>query len=152
MSIQKFPIEKILGSRTRVKIITLFTTGISRPYYVREISRAINERLNAVRRELGILENIGMLTSNTSKRRKYYSVLPDFILLDELSSIMQKSGPQIDDALFKDLNRLGDVRFAVATGSFTGAKESPTDLFLVGRIDEAKLITFAQRIEELLNR
>jgi hypothetical protein len=34
-----FPLEKIFGSRTRIKVITLFTTGIKRPYYVREIAR-----------------------------------------------------------------------------------------------------------------
>ena len=143
-----FPIEKIFGSRTRVKIIALFTTGISRPYYVREIARAVNERLNAVRRELGILHHIGMLTTYDNKRRKYYAVSPDFPLLSELTSIMRKAGPAVEDSLFKYLHRVGDVKYAAASGLFTGATDSPTDLFIVGKVDEAKLEAFAKRVEQ----
>lgn len=142
-----FPLEKIFGSRTRVKVITLFTTGISRPYYVREISRAVNERLNAVRRELDILLKIGMLNSYESKRRKYYTLKPDFALVKELTSIMAKAGPPIEDSLFKNIEKIGDVHFACATGLFTQAENSPTDLFIIGTIDEQKLKYFARRIE-----
>jgi len=149
MTINKsFPIEKIFGSRTRVKVISLFTTGISRPYYVREIARAIDERLNAVRRELDILQKIGMLSSYENKRRKYYTLNQNFVLVKELTSIMSKAGPQIEDNLFKNVEKLGDVHFACATGLFTGAKNSPTDLLIIGHIDEQKLKYFARRIEQ----
>ncbi len=152
MTTKPFPIEKIFGSRTRVKIITLFTTGISRPYFVREISRAIDERLNAVRRELAILQNIGMLTSYEHKRRKFYEVNYNFVLLEELSSIMRKAGPPIEDQLFKNLNHIGDVSYACASGIFTGADHSPTDLLVIGRIEEQSLKNFAQRIERQLDQ
>lgn len=148
MSIKDFPIEKIFGSRTRVKVISLFTTGISRPYYVREIARTIDERLNAVRRELEILSRIGMLTFYDSKRRKYYELNQEFILLEELTSIMSKAGPRIEDGLFKNIHRLGDVRFACASGIFTNANDSPTDLLIIGNIDERKLNVFAKTIEQ----
>lgn len=152
MSEKSFPIEKIFGSRTRVKIITLFTTGISRPYYVREISRAINERLNAVRRELEILEKVGMLTTYDNKRRKYFTVNPNFSLYNELASIMQKAGPEVDDGLFRDLDRVGKVYFACASGFLTGHKDSPTDLLVIGDINEQKLKAFAHRIEHQLGQ
>lgn len=147
MTFKPFPLEKLFGSRTRVKVITLFTTGISRPYYVREIARAVNERLNAVRRELDILMKIGMLTSYESKRRKYYNLKQDFALNKELSSIMAKAGPPIEDSLFKNIEKLGDVQFACATGIFTHAANSPTDLFIIGTVDEQKLKYFARLIE-----
>jgi predicted transcriptional regulator len=147
MNNKHFPIEKVFGSRTRVKIITLFTTGISRPYYVREIARTINERLNAVRRELDILQKIGMLDSYDSKRRKFYTVNQQFILLTELTSIMQKAGPEVDDGLFKNIERLGDIRYACASGLFTGTAEAPTDLLVIGNVDESKLELFVKRIE-----
>jgi len=152
MSAKPFPMEKIFGSRTRVKIISLFTTGISRPYYVREIARAVDERLNAVRRELQILESVGMLGTYESKRRKYYTVKPQFILIKELSSIMQKAGPQIDDRLFRNIERIGNISFACASGFLTGHHESPTDLLVIGEIDEQKLKAFALRIEHQLGQ
>jgi len=152
MSIAPFPLEKVFGSRTRVKIISLFTTGISRPYYVREIARAVNERLNAVRRELDILERIGMLTSYESKRRKYYAVQQHFIILQELTAIMQKIGPKVDDGLFKNIDKLGNIVFACATGMLTGRQDAPTDLLLIGDISEQKLKIFAARIEHQLGQ
>src|SRR5687767_10013974 len=99
MSVASFPLEKIFGSRTRVKVMALFSTGVKRPYYVREIARHVNERLNAVRRELDILRKIGMLETYDDKRRKYYTVNQNFVLLNEIASIMQKAGPGIDDVL-----------------------------------------------------
>lgn len=152
MTIRPFPIEKIFGSRTRVKVITLFTTGVNRPYYVREIAREVNERLNAVRRELDILQKIGMLSSYDNKRRKYYVVRKEFVLLQELTSIMRKSGPQIEDSLFKHLQRVGDVYYACASGIFTGVENSPTDLLLIGNIDEQRLKVFVRRVERQIDR
>lgn len=147
-----FPLEKIFGSRTRVKVITLFTTGVKRPYYVREIARNVSERLNAVRRELDILRKIGMLTTYNNKRRKYYVLNNDFTLLGELASIMQKAGPGIEDVLFKNIERLGDIHYACASGFFSGAKDSPTDLLLIGAINEQRLEAFVQRVERQINR
>lgn len=152
MSPKTFPIEKIFGSRTRVKIITLFTTGISRPYFVREISRTINERLNAVRRELDILQKIGMLNSYPRKRRKYYTVDQNFVLFEELTSIMKKTGPRLEDGLFKNIERLGEISYVCATGVFTGAQKAPTDLLIIGNVDEQKLAIFAKRIESQIGQ
>jgi len=147
-----FPLEKIFGSRTRVKVMTLFTTGVKRPYFVREIARIVDERLNAVRRELEILENIGLLEAYDDKRRKYYVVREDFALYNELSSIMQKAGPGVDDVMFNHLQNVGQVEYAAVSGYFTGASSAPTDLLVIGLIDDAKLEQFASRIERQLGR
>ena len=152
MNQRAFPLEKIFGSRTRVKVITLFTTGVKRPYYVREIARNVNERLNAVRRELEILRKVGMLTTYAQKRRKYYLLNNEFVLVEELASIMHKAGPGIEDVLFKNLERLGDIKYACVSGFFTGAKESPTDLLVIGAIHGKRLEDFVKRIEQQLNR
>lgn len=152
MTTSVFPLEKIFGSRTRIKVITLFTTGVKRPYYVREIARAVDERLNAVRRELEILRKVGMLSTYAQRRRKYYQVNNNFILLKELASIMQKAGPTIEDVLFKNIERVGDVRYVCVSGYFTGAKDSPTDLLIIGNPDEKRLAEFVKRIEQQINR
>lgn len=152
MTVRQFPLEKIFGSRTRVKVITLFTTGVKRPYYVREISRAVNERLNAVRRELDILEKVGMLKSYHDRRRKYYVVDESFMLLSELASIMQKAGPGVEDVLFKHIENVGDIHYVCVSGYFTGAQDAPTDLLIIGTIDEKKLEAFAARVESQINK
>lgn len=152
MSTKPFPLEKIFGSRTRVKIITLFTTGVKRPYFVREITRTVNERLNAVRRELQILEKIGMLATYEEKRKKYYLIDEAFPLYNELASIMQKAGPGVEDALFKNIEQVGNILYACVTGYFTANTTAPTDLFIVGEVDDAKLEQFAKNIEHQISR
>lgn len=152
MATEAFPLEKIFGSRTRVKVITLFTTGVKRPYFVREIARIVDERLNAVRRELEILEKIGMLSTYEERRRKYYVVNENFVLYHDLASIMQKAGPGVQDVIFQHIENIGDVRYACVTGYFTGSTTSPTDLFVIGNINEGKLAMFAARIEKQIDR
>lgn len=147
-----FPLEKIFGSRTRIKVITLFTTGVKRPYYVREIARIVNERLNAVRRELEILRKVGMLTTHEDKHRKYYIINSNFVIAPELTSIMQKIGPGVEDVLFKDLERLGDIKYLCLSGYFTGVAGAPTDMLIIGVVNEARLQNFIQRLEAQLNR
>lgn len=67
------PIEKLFGSKTRAKLLNLFFSNVSKSYYVREITRVIEEQINSVRRELINLENIGIVKSETYDNKVYYS-------------------------------------------------------------------------------
>jgi hypothetical protein len=44
-------IEQLFGSKTRVKLLKLFFSNPNRSFYVREITRTIDEQINSVRRE-----------------------------------------------------------------------------------------------------
>ena len=48
----KIPIEKLFGSKTRAKLLELFFSNTSKSYYVREVTRLVEEQINSVRREL----------------------------------------------------------------------------------------------------
>jgi len=67
------PIEKLFGSKTRAKLLDLFFSDTSKSYYVREITRVIEEQINSVRRELINLEGIGIVKSETYDNKVYYS-------------------------------------------------------------------------------
>lgn len=67
------PIEKLFGSKTRAKLLELFFSNTSKSYYVREITRVIEEQINSVRRELLNLEGIGIVKSDTYDNKVYYS-------------------------------------------------------------------------------
>ena len=53
------PTEKLFGSKTRAKLLDLFFANTNKSFYVREITRLIEEQINSVRRELMNLEGIG---------------------------------------------------------------------------------------------
>ena len=71
-------IEQLFGSKTRVKLLQLFYSNPNRAFYVREITRKIDEQINSVRRELSNLLNIGIITSDPTQNRLYYEVNQKF--------------------------------------------------------------------------
>lgn len=67
------PLEKLFGSKTRTKLLSLFFGNPERSYYVREITRVIDEQINSVRRELLNLEGVGIIKNETYDNKVYYS-------------------------------------------------------------------------------
>src|SRR5205085_3794889 len=67
-------IEQLFGSKTRVKLLQLFYSNPNRSFYVREITRKIDEQINSVRRELANLFSIGIISSDITNNRLYYEV------------------------------------------------------------------------------
>src|SRR5437588_11935214 len=67
-------IDQLIGSKTRVKLLQLFFSNPNRAFYVREITRKIDEQINSVRRELANLLSIGIINSDANNNRLYYEV------------------------------------------------------------------------------
>src|ERR1035438_394502 len=80
-------IEQLFGSKTRVKLLRLFYSNPNRSFYVREITRKIDEQINSVRRELANLLSIGIISSNTNNNRLYYEVDQSYEFYESLSTI-----------------------------------------------------------------
>lgn len=146
------PLERLFGSRTRIKLLSLFTGGVKRPYYVRELTRLTKERVNSIRREVENLRRIGLLSTHLRKGKKYYVVNPKFPLLDELSKLTSKVVEPLQDRLFDGIRRVGTVRLVLLSGFFTQSPKSPTDILIVGEVREPALATFIREIEEELGR
>jgi len=144
-------INKLFGSRTRVKLLTLFFSGAKRPYYVREISRRVKERVNSVRRELDNLKKIGILQSVTKKGKKYYLVNLKFPYYPELKNLVEKAMRAPEDQLFKNLEKVGEIKLAVLTGLFTQAKGTNVDFLIVGKVAARKLQKFVKKIENKID-
>jgi hypothetical protein len=89
-------IEQLFGSKTRVKLLQLFYSNPNRAFYVREITRKINEQINSVRRELSNLLSIGIITSDASQNRLYYEVNQDYEHYQPLAQIF--GGMAVQDA------------------------------------------------------
>ena len=67
------PLEKLFGSKSRAKLLNLFFGNSDKSFYVREITRVIEEQINSVRRELLNLESIGVIKNETYDNKVYYS-------------------------------------------------------------------------------
>lgn len=167
-------IEQLFGSKTRVKLLQLFLSNPNRSFYVREITRKIDEQINSVRRELANLLSIGVITSDSANNRLYYEVNQDYQHYQALAMMFggvkrttkapakakgAKSEPKATDVvapvehpLSKDMRAVGRVDLALLTGQFTRDELAGIDLLIVGDINQAKLNKFIEDLEKSENK
>ena len=84
-------LERLFTSKTRVKLMTLFLMNPDKELHVREIVRLIDENVNAARRELTNLEDIGLLRSSRKGNLKQYAVNKSMPLYEELTAMILKT-------------------------------------------------------------
>lgn len=144
-------IEQLFGSKTRVKLLQLFYGNSNRSFYVREITRKIDEQINSVRRELSNLLSIGIITSDTNNNRLYYEVNQKFEYFLPLQQIfggetaVSAAGKTSD----KDaLRQLGNVELALLTGQFTRDERTGVDVVLVGNLNQTQLQNYITDLEK----
>lgn len=147
-------IEQLFGSKTRVKLLQLFFSNPNRSFYVREITRKIDEQINSVRRELANLLSIGIIKSDTNNNRLYYEVDQTYEYYAALSAIFgQGVMPEVEAGAKKEtaahaLKGLGNVDLAVFTGQFTRDETSGIDFLIVGDINPTQLSKHVAEMEE----
>lgn len=146
-------IEQLFGSKTRVKLLQLFYSNPNRSFYVREITRKIDEQINSVRRELSNLLSIGIIVSDTTNNRLYYEVNQKFEYFGPLTEIFGNGKPSLAATATTggtdtgDIKSIGNVEIAVYTGQFTRDESPGVDVFIVGDINKTQLGRFMTDLE-----
>lgn len=154
------PLDSLFGSKTRVKLLSLFYNNPERPFYVREITRKINEQINSVRRELQNLLNVGIVKSVSQSNRLYYEIDPTFRFHSELLSMFQKIPAQSkeiketkeEDQILKKIQKAGNVKVLFLSGAFVRGSMQDIDIFVVGDMNKARLAQIIQDMEQSMNR
>jgi len=158
-------LEHLFGSKTRVKLLRIFLNHPENSYYVRELTRLTKLQINAVRRELENLEQLGIIKSfrkiesqgdkrrrkTTKQEKRYYQINVDYILFSELKALMLKAQLLLEYDLVKKISRMGTVKYLALTGIFVGFIGAPTDLFIVGNIKKDSLTRLIRKFEKELN-
>jgi len=145
-------VEQLFGSKTRVKLLQLFYSNPNRAFYVREITRKIDEQINSVRRELANLLSIGIISSDTTNNRLYYEVNQQYEYYKPLGAIFGDSKPATEEAPTvateaHDIKSVGNVELAFYTGQFTRDESSGVDLLVVGDVNQTKLGKYVSDLE-----
>ncbi len=139
-------LKRLFTSNTRIKLLTLFLLNPDGEFFIRELTRKLDEQINSIRRELDNLKKMGLLKTKTKNRKKYYIVNKNFVVYNELRNIVLKALSE-KDSIVKSLQQLGELELIVLSGLFV-EKDSPIDLLLVGKIDRNKLDRyFTQELE-----
>lgn len=152
-------IDALFGSKTRVKLLHLFLNNPGTPFYVREITRLIDEQINSVRRELSNMLNVGIITSDSADNKLYYEVNQRYEHYVPLRAIFgdEKTKPaQTAAARTADwhglIEQLKGIRIAVLGGVLVQGSLSKVDLLLVGDEPATKLSRLIKTIEKTEGR
>ncbi|MBR6811184.1 transcriptional regulator [Candidatus Saccharibacteria bacterium] len=147
------PLEKLFGSKTRAKLLSLFFSNQNKSYYVREISRVIEEQINSVRRELTNLSSLGLVKIENYENKVYYSANTKHPFARPMSQIFSSKIESVQDVEVKR-NTWDDYRrpvkdlldAMVVTNRLPG--QDGLDLLIVGDDSSHKLARWAELVEK----
>lgn len=165
-------IEQLFGSKTRAKLLQLFYSNPNRSFYVREITRKIDEQINSVRRELSNLLSIGIIKSDANNNRLYYEVDQAYqyyrplaeifggLIVETVAPTSKKktasatpkktvaATPKVESEITKMLRATGKVDLAIFTGQLTRDERSGVDVVIVGDVNQTKVVHFIEELEK----
>ncbi len=151
------PLEKLFGSKTRTKLLALFFENTDKSFYVREITRVIEEQINSVRRELINLESIGIIKNETFDNKVYYSANLKHPFSHALSEIFssknfEAKGSSIGRDAWEEYvkpvrNYLSGL---IVTNRIPG--EEGIDMLIIGDDKTKKLTHWAEIIEKRMGK
>ena len=134
-------LKRLFTSNTRIKLLTVFLMNPGEEYFIRELTRKLDEQINSVRRELDNLKRMGLFKTSTRNGKKYYFTNDKFIFIEELRNIIVKALSS-NEALIKDLTQMGEIKLLALAGQFVEKPTTTVDLLIVGNIDKEKLAEY----------
>ena len=147
-------IDALFGSKTRVKLLHLFLNNPGKAFYVREITRLIDEQINSVRRELSNMLEVGIITSDSADNKLYYEVSqlyefyqPFRAIFSDQKSSTKHTNPKDAPNWQSDLAKISGLRLAIAAGKLVSGSACPVDLLLVGDLPAKKVSSLVSSIE-----
>jgi hypothetical protein len=146
-------IDALFGSKTRVKLLHLFLNNPGKAFYVREITRLIDEQINSVRRELANMLSVGIITSNTADNKLYYEINQRYEHYVPLRAIFADdhvepvTSSQVATTWQDIITALPGVRLILAAGVLVRGSTSSVDILLVGETPSAKVKQAMKEVE-----
>ena len=123
-------------SRVRIKLLQVLLSSPEELFYVRQLGRKIDEEINAVRRELLHLANVGILKSQPRGNRSYFWTNKDYLYYPELLALAAKS-TGLGQAIIKHKDKLGRIVFSFMSMRLAkrlAVKTGQVDLLIVGEV------------------
>lgn len=134
-------LKRLFTSNARIKLLTLLLLNPDEEFFIRELTRKLEEQINSVRRELDNLKKVGILKAKVKNRKKYYCVNKDFILFEDLRNIFIKAISS-NQTIAKDLEKLGEIKLLALSGLFVEKDTTTVDMLIVGDINRERLAQY----------
>ena len=124
-------LEHFIPSKTRRKILALFYSDITKIYHLRQISREVDEEINAVKRELDILEKAKFVIKEKRVNKVIFTINQKHIFFDDFLRIFFKENQLIKDLLGNQA-KLGKVKLLTISKKLTlREKINPSEIYIL---------------------
>lgn len=145
-------LEKLFGSKARVKILRLFLFNPKTSFSVMQITEATGTSKRTARSNSKRLQSIGILEKvkleGEGKARVGWRLNESFPYRQQLHSLMIGTETFDRQAVERDLKSAG-IQAAVLSGIFVNEEKSPVDLLLVGiDVDDKHLSQLINETEQ----
>lgn len=147
-------LDNLLISKVRIKMLKQFLYNKEESYHVRALVRELNEEINAVRRELQNLEEIGLLTSQKKGNKLVYTLVSNHSFVKPLYELLRKDEDEVVKVT-KIIQSLGEVNAAVLTEHFfygNHKDNTDVDLLVVSEAHVKDINAVLRKVEETLGR
>lgn len=140
-------LERLFSSKTRVKLLQLFLKNPNKKYYVRELTRHIDERINSVRRELDNLLQLGLLVDFRDEKKRFYQVDKSFVYYKELKALVTKAMTMPRAKVVTLFEKAGKAEMIVLSGKLTNSP-SGIDVLLIGEFKKQAVGKVIEKLEK----
>jgi predicted nucleotidyltransferase len=147
-------LDKLLGSKTRVALLSKLIMNPGRRFYIRELSREMRIPYGMLYREVKNLVSLGVLTEEKRGKITLVSANEKLPFFAELRGLVIKT-VGLGDLMRRTLSALKGIRYALIYGSFVSGEDvegSDIDLLVVGSVSEDEVLKAVNRVEREIGR
>lgn len=143
-------LKNIIPSKARREILSLFFSNFGESYHLRRVCREVGQEINAVKRELDILEKSKVLAKEKRLNKSIYSLNTKYYLFDEFLRIFTKES-HLAQKIYKNKTKLGKMQFATISLKLTQRepiKESEVYVLFVGVVASQEVQKIIKSVEK----
>jgi predicted nucleotidyltransferase len=143
-----------LRSKARQRLLAYYFTNPAARHHLRDLAERLGIDPSNLSKELGRLEREGLFRSEVSGRQKYFQLNREYLLFDEVRSIVAKTIGSVP-LITQSLKKIGGIGEAYLYGSFARNQQdaaSDIDVLVIGNPREQVLAEAVRKLERHLGR
>lgn len=142
--------DSLFCSQERMAVLRFLLFRSNLYFTEAELSKSLSKKMLNGGRTLRELEKLGAVKKlrNSDTGEYVYRANKHWLLYDEFRALFVKAQLLIENDIERKLPRLGSIRLFVLTGMFVGDHGAPTDILIVGKINQRALSNLVTSFEE----
>ncbi len=146
-------LEKLFGSKARVRLLRFFLNHPGEKFLFPEIFSRVKINSKSVRKEINNLAKIGFLKIKRANKKVYYFANPKFVFYDELKDLIFKGNPASGKEIVKKAKNIGQIKLILISRSLINSEKGRVDILIVGEhLNKNKLNKFLGNIESEIGK